>query len=39
MHDALHMAALSLEPNTTAIMQQKNQFHKPHCKHVSEQIK
>jgi len=38
-HDTLRITASSMEPNATNIMQQKNLFHQPHCKRVSEQIK
>ena len=39
LHDTLRIAASSMESNITTIMQQKKQFHKSHCKHVSEQRK
>jgi len=39
MHHILRIAASSMGPNTTTMMQQKNQFHKSHCKQVSDQIK
>ena len=39
MRDTLRIAASSMEPDITTIMQQKKQFHKSLCKHVNKQEK
>jgi len=36
LHDTLHIVASKMEPSITTIMQQKQQFHKSHCSHVTE---